>query len=81
MQTTNNIHPTVKFTCSHSSANVPFLYVLVSLNNGTIDTDLYTKPTDKHQHLLQRRLPHQAIESQSSLSTKLQNDKSALRVF
>ena len=25
---------------------------MVSLNNGTIETDLYTKPTDKHQHLL-----------------------------
>ena len=32
--------------------NVPFLEVMVSLNNGTIETDLYTKPTDKHQHLL-----------------------------
>ena len=25
---------------------------MVSLHNGTIETDLYTKPTDKHQHLL-----------------------------
>ena len=25
---------------------------MVSLHNGTIQTDLYTKPTDKHQHLL-----------------------------
>ena len=24
---------------------------MVSLHNGTIETDLYTKPTDKHQHL------------------------------
>ena len=25
---------------------------MVSLHNGIIETDLFTKPTDKHQHLL-----------------------------
>ena len=44
----NNIHPTIKFTSNHSLTNVPFLNIMVSLNNGTIETDLYTKPTDKH---------------------------------
>ena len=49
----NNIHSTIKFTSSHSSTNIPFLDVNVSLtNDGNISTDLYTKPTDKHQHLL-----------------------------
>ena len=48
----NNIHPTIKFTSNYSLTNVPFLDVMVSLHNGTIETDLYTKPTDKHQHLL-----------------------------
>jgi len=45
---------TIKFTSSHSSTNVPFLDVSVFLtnNDGSISTDLYTKPTDKHQHLL-----------------------------
>ena len=49
-----NIHPTIKFTSSHSSTNVSFLDVNVSLTNdgNRISTDLYTKPTDKHQHLL-----------------------------
>ena len=43
----------IKFTSSHSSTNVSFLDVNVSLTNaGNISTDLYTKPTDKHQHLL-----------------------------
>ena len=47
----NNIHSTIKFTSSHSSTNIPFLDVSVSLtNDGSISTDLYTKPTDKHQH-------------------------------
>ena len=45
----NNIHPTIKFTSSHSPTNVPFLDVNVSLtSDGNINTDLYTKPTDKH---------------------------------
>ena len=49
----NNIHPTIKFTSSQCSTNVSFLDVNVSLTNaGNISTDLYTKPTDKHQHLL-----------------------------
>ena len=49
----NNIHPTIKFTSSHSSTNILFLDVNVSLtNDGNISIDLYTKPTDKHQHLL-----------------------------
>ena len=48
----NNIHPTIKFTSSHSANNVSFLDVNVHLDNGVIQTDLYCKPTDKHQHLL-----------------------------
>jgi hypothetical protein len=48
----NNIHPTIKFTSSHSQTEIPYLDVTVSLHNGNIHTDLYTKPTDKHQHLL-----------------------------
>ena len=49
----NNIHSTVKFTSSHSFTNIPFLDVSVSLtDDGSLSADLYTKPTDKHQHLL-----------------------------
>ena len=48
----NNLHPTIKFTCSHSLTNIPFLDVMVSLKDGLIQTDLCTKPTDKHQYLL-----------------------------
>ena len=49
----NNIHPTIKFTSNYSFTSIPFLDVNVSLINGKITTDLYTKPTDKHQYLLQ----------------------------
>ena len=47
----NDIHPTI-----NSHAIIPshpyILDVNVSLHNGKIVTDLYTKPTDKHQYLL-----------------------------
>ena len=43
----HNIHPTTKFTSSHSLTNVPFLDVMVSQHNGIIETDLFTKPVDR----------------------------------
>ena len=55
----NSIHPTLKFTSNNSSKSLPFLDVNVVLNNGSIETDLYPKPTDKHQYLLHSsRHPH-----------------------
>ena len=48
----NNLHPTIKFTLSNSSTSISFLDVQVSFNRfGIVETDLYTKPTDKHQYL------------------------------
>ena len=48
----NNIHPTIKFTSERSTTSIPFLDVNIQLENGKIETDLYCKPTDKHQYLL-----------------------------
>ena len=48
----NNIHPTIKFTSERSTSSIPFLDVNVLLENGKIETDLFCKPTDKHQYLL-----------------------------
>ena len=48
----NNLHPTIKFTNSFSYNEIPFLDVNVLLINGRLETDLYVKPTDKHQYLL-----------------------------
>ena len=44
----NQYHDTIKFTWDWSRKNVNYLDVQVINNNGVIDTDLYTKPTDKH---------------------------------
>ena len=48
----NNLHPTIKCTSSFSYNEIPFLDVKVMLLNGKLETDLYVKPTDKHQYLL-----------------------------
>ena len=48
----NNLHPTIKFTSSFSYNEIPFLDAKVMLLNGRLETDLYVKPTDKHQYLL-----------------------------
>ena len=47
----NNYHDTIKFTWDWSRKTVNYLDVQVINNNGVIETDLYTKPTDKHQYL------------------------------
>ena len=55
IQYLNSIHPTIKFTHEYSNTSnqsLPFLDVLVHLSKNQIQTDLHTKPTDKHQYLL-----------------------------
>ena len=47
----NSFHDTIKFTFSWSDSQVNFLAVNVMLNNGVLATDLFCKPTDKHQYL------------------------------
>ena len=45
-------NPAIQFTHAHSFKSVNFLDVLATLtNDGTISTDLCTKPTDTHQYL------------------------------
>ena len=48
----NSFHPTIKFTSEWSENNINFLDVALSKkDDGTLVTDLYTKPTDTHQYL------------------------------
>ena len=54
----NSIHASIKFTHGYSNSShqtLPFLDVQVHLSNNHIQTDLHTKPTDKHQYLLKTR--------------------------
>ena len=51
----NSIHPNIKLAHEYSNSphqTLPFLDVQVHLNINHIETDLHTKPTDKHQCLL-----------------------------
>ena len=48
----NKNHPTIKFISERSTTSAPFLDVNIQLHNGKIETDLFCKPTDKHQYLL-----------------------------
>ena len=52
LQHINTLHPTIKFTSTHSYTNIAFLDISVSLVNNTIVTDLYRKPTYRCQYLL-----------------------------
>ena len=48
----NKMHPTIKFTADWSKTSINFLDVTVSIAEGVIETDLYVKPTYRHQYLL-----------------------------
>ena len=49
----NSCHETIKFTAEISKTTVNFLDTTVSLSpNGTLEVDLYSKPTDSHNYLL-----------------------------
>ena len=63
----NNIHPTIKFTSKRSTTSIPFLDVNIQLHNGKIETDLYCKPTDKHQNLLYSSSHPSSIQEINSL--------------
>ena len=51
MEKLNQFLPNLKFTYESSQKKVAFLDLNVSLENGCITTDLYTKSTDCHQYL------------------------------
>ncbi|XP_063427075.1 uncharacterized protein LOC134710622 [Mytilus trossulus] len=45
----NNAHQSIKFTYEISDSKISFLDTTTSIKDGVISTDLYCKPTDKHQ--------------------------------
>ena len=45
------MHRTIKFTAEWSKISINFLDVTVSLTEEVKETDLYVKPTDRHQYL------------------------------
>ena len=51
IQFANSFHQTIKFTSNISYTNIPFLDIMVSLKDGFLQTDLYSKPTDTFNYL------------------------------
>ena len=47
----NSIHPSIKFTHEVSKTKMYFLDTTTTVKEGNMTTDLYSKPTDKHQYL------------------------------
>ena len=47
----NTFHYSIKFTHTISSESIPFLDINISLKDGFLHTDLYSKPTDAHAYL------------------------------
>ena len=51
MEDLNNFHPNIKFSHEVNKENIHFLDLNIRLSDGNISTDLYVKPTDRHQLL------------------------------
>ena len=47
----NSLHPTNKFTMDYSTIEIKFLAVTVTKVCSKLETDIYCKPNDTHQHL------------------------------
>ena len=47
----NSFTPNLSFTHEASKNSTPFLNLKVKVIDGRLETDLYIKPTDRHQHL------------------------------
>jgi peptide-methionine (R)-S-oxide reductase len=47
----NSVHSSIKFTQKQSTEEIPFLDINISLKNGFLQTDLFTKETDSHNYL------------------------------
>ena len=47
----NSFHTTIKFTSEYSTTETHFLDVVIRKEENGLTTDLFVKPTDKHQYL------------------------------
>jgi hypothetical protein len=47
----DHVHPTIKVIHETSRNNISFLDTYTTCENGIMSTDIYNKPTDKHQYL------------------------------
>ena len=50
LKSLNEFDPCIKFTYESNKVSIAFLDIKVSLINGMVFTDVYVKPTDRHQY-------------------------------
>ena len=48
----NGCSDSIRFTSEVSKTEINFLDVKIRLDEGKLETDLYTKPTDSHDYML-----------------------------
>ena len=84
-----SVHPTIKFTAKMNTKGIPFLDTFVSIENNSIITKPYTKPTDRKQFInpkschpphIFKSIPYsQALKricsKEEDLTAELQNSK------
>ena len=51
MEDLNKFHPNIKFSHETNKENIYLLELNIRLSDGNNSTDLYVRPTDKHQFL------------------------------
>ena len=49
MEDFNNFHPNIKFPHEVNKKSIHFLDLNIRFSDGNISTDLYVKPTERHQ--------------------------------
>ena len=79
----NSLYPTIKFTLVHSPTSLNVLDLTLSLVDGYIQTDIYSKPTDNHIYLL-RNSAHPAHCSKAipyGVATRVRRNCSTSEAF
>ena len=69
IEVANNLYPTIKFIHCISPEKVNFFSTTVHLVDNSLETKIYTKPTDTHQYLFPSSChPHHIIKDIPSLA-------------
>ena len=51
LKSLNEFDPCSKFTYESNKESIEFHHIKLNLRNGKVFTDVYVKPTDRHQYL------------------------------
>ena len=79
----NSLYPTIKFSLVHSPTSLDVLDLTLSLVEGYIQTDIYSKPTDNHIYLLRNsaHLTHCSKAIPYGVATRVRRNCSTSEAF